>query len=291
MENANAHHYFLKAWYDGQSYSGSQYQPARRTVDGAIVEALRELGYLPTGPPHNEYFKVAGRTDRGVSALAAVYYARVLKPLHPCEVNERLRANGHPIMIWSVARLDAPANPRQALARTYKYFHVLARKPAGIEGLRDGLTRLAGAHDFKGFAKAGIDPLVTTKRTLDAATADLEGDVIVFTFQSRGFLWEQVRRMVAFLLDHASEPDFLDRIDAVLQTGEQPNMAPAPPAGLVLWDVRYGPGIRWEDVDGCREQFVNTVQARYIDARTRSAVLQAAYSTMLDTPADGKDGG
>ncbi len=98
MEDPVFYHYFLKVWYDGQSYSGSQYQPAQRTVDGAIVDALRELGYVPRGAPHTEYLKVAGRTDKGVSALAAVYYVRVIKPLHPGEVNDRLKSGAPAIM-------------------------------------------------------------------------------------------------------------------------------------------------------------------------------------------------
>jgi tRNA pseudouridine38-40 synthase len=281
VENAPIYHYFIKAWYDGQSYNGSQYQPGQRTVDGAIVDALRDRGYLPSGRPHNDLFKVAGRTDKGVSALGAVYSISVLKLLHPGEVNDRLKANGHAIMIWNVAPLNEPLNPRQSAIRTYKYFHVLAREPTNIENLRKGLAALSGVHDFKGFTKAGFDPALTTTRTLDTAAVDQDGDVLVFTFQSMGFLWEQVRRMVAFLLHHAGDANIREQVEAVLRTGEQPNMAPAPPAGLILWDVQHGPEIRWESVDGCREQFFRSLRARYIDARSRSAMLEAAFTKLL----------
>ncbi len=281
VENANLHHYFIKVWYDGQSYSGSQYQPAQRTVDGAIVDALRELGYLPAGPPHNDYFKVAGRTDNGVSALAAVCYIRVLKPLHPREVNDRLKANGHVITIWSVARLPSPANPRQAMHRVYKYFHVVGREAVDVDNVCKGLQALVGGHDFRGFAKARFDPALRTARTIDVAAVEREGDVMVFTFQSKGFLWEQVRRMVAFLLEHSNDGSIVERVDAVLRTGNQPNMEPASPAGLVLWNVEYGPEVQWEDVDGCREQFFKALRARYVEARSRSAMLEAIFAALL----------
>jgi tRNA pseudouridine38-40 synthase len=283
MENPVYYHYLIKAWYDGQSYSGSQYQPALPTVDGAIVDALRELEYVPRGTPHTEYLKVAGRTDKGVSALAAVYYVRVIKPLHPCEVNERLKTSGHAIMIWSVASLQAPVNPRQALHRVYKYFHVMAKEPARIEAIREGLAALSGGHDFKGFAKARLNPALRTTRTIDVATVEQEGDVLVFTFQSKGFLWEQVRRMVAFLLYHAHDANVPEQVEAVLRTGEQPNMEPASPAGLVLWNVQYGPEVRWEDVEGCREQFFKALRARYIEAKARSSMLEAIFSTLNES--------
>ncbi len=278
MEDPVFYHYFLKVWYDGQSYSGSQYQPTQRTVDGAIVDALRELGYVPRGAPHTEYLKVAGRTDKGVSALAAVYYVRVIKPLHPGEVNDRLKSGGHPIMIWSVASLQVAANPRPALYRVYKYFHVVAREQARIEAIREGLAVLSGSHDFKGFAKAGLNPALRTTRTLDVAAVEQDGDVLVFNFQSKGFLWEQVRRMVAFVLDRAQHTNVSEQVEAVLRTGEQPNMEPASPAGLVLWDVQYGPEILWENVEGCREQFFKALRTRYIEARTRSSVLEAIFT-------------
>ncbi|NMC04147.1 MAG: hypothetical protein GYA24_02990 [Candidatus Lokiarchaeota archaeon] len=278
MEDGPAHRYLVKAWYDGQPYNGSQYQPGQPTVDGALVDALKDIGYLPRDAPHNDRFKVAGRTDKGVNALGAAFYLDLLKPLHPCEVNDRLATAGQPIMIWSVAHLDAPFNPRQAIARTYKYFHVLAREQANINTIRAGLSALAGEHDFKGFTKAGVDPALRTTRTLDVSTVDQVNDVLVFTFTSRGFLWEQVRRMVAFLLAYASDASIQERINAVFETRTQPNMAPAPPGGLILWDVHYGPEIRWENVEGCRGQFIKALRTRYIDAMARATMLDAAFS-------------
>jgi tRNA pseudouridine38-40 synthase len=283
VENATFYHYFIKAWYDGQSYSGSQYQPGLRTVDGAIVDALRELRYLPVGPPHTEHLKVAGRTDKGVSALSAVYYVQVLKPLHPCEVNEKLKASNHAIMIWSVARLRSPVNPRHAVHRVYKYFHVMGHELVDVGNVRKGLQALSGDHDFKGFTKARLNPELRTARTMDTATVEQEGDVLVITFQSQGFLWEQVRRMVAFLLAHGNDVSITEQVAAVLCTGEQPNMEPASPAGLVLWNVQYGPEIRWENVEGCREQFFKSLRARYIDARSRSSILEAIFSTLHES--------
>ena len=278
---ANASHfYFIKAWFDGQTYNGSQYQPGLRTVDGAIVDALRSLGYLPGGAPHNDYFKVAGRTDKGVSAFGAVYFIATLAPLHPCQVNEWFKQHGHEIMIRSVATLDGPVNPRRANFRVYKYFHVLAGDRINVDTLRDGLAALLGDHDFKGFTKARVNPAITTRRTLDVAAVDLnaDGDMLVFTFKSQGFLWEQVRRMVAFLLEHHVDIDIERQVQDILDSSIQPNLEPAPPESLILWDVDYGDACTWHDLDNCETQFATAMKKRYLHERTKAAIIGAVFA-------------
>lgn len=275
-----SHFYLIKVWYDGEAYSGSQYQPCLRTVDGAIIEALHALDYLPDGIPHNEYFKVAGRTDKGVSAFGAVYFIAVLNLFHPCQVNEWFKENGHDIIIRDVATLDGPVNPRRARFRVYKYFHVMAGERINIDNLRNGLAVLRGDHDFKGFTKARVDPTITTRRTLDVVDLDMDadGDMLVFTFKSQGFLWGQVRRMVAFLIEHNDDEHIGRLIQDVLESGIQPNLEPASPYGLILWDVGYGREVMWENVDECEAQFLNAMKKRYVYKRTSAAIAGAAFA-------------
>ncbi|HME55478.1 MAG TPA: hypothetical protein VKM55_24955 [Candidatus Lokiarchaeia archaeon] len=272
--------YLIKVWYAGRAYNGSQYQPGLHTVDGAIVDALRSLDYIPGDASHNENFKVAGRTDKGVSAFGAVYFVALLNPLHPGQVNEWLKENDHEIMIRAVATLDGPVNPRRAHYRIYKYFHVLAGERINIDSVRKGLAVLLGDHDFKGFTKARIDPAILTRRTLDAADLDLVGDgeLLVFTFKSQGFLWEQIRRMVAFLIEHHDDEDIDRQVQEVLDTGSQPNLEPAPPGGLILWDIDYGNEFTWENLDGCQAQFTTAMKKRYIEERDRSAITGAVFA-------------
>lgn len=275
------HHYFLRVWYDGSPYHGSQFQPVLSTVDGSIVESLRALGYMPKGD-HVNYFKVAGRTDKGVSALGAVYLVSLQKPVHPCEINDHLKRNGHPIMIWSVAPLTSPANPRDAKYRVYKYFHVDVVGTMNKENVKRGLEALKGKHDFKGFTKSRLKPGISTVRSIEEASLEQRGDLFIFTFQSRGFLWEQVRRMVAFLLENGTSNDIPVKIEEVFTTGSQPNLAPAPPEGLVLWEIVHGNEITWENVDGCAEQFSKKIRGLYQEARTRSSLFREIYEKLKD---------
>ncbi|MFX0099358.1 MAG: tRNA pseudouridine synthase A [Candidatus Hodarchaeota archaeon] len=273
------HLYFLKIWYDGTSYHGSQVQPTFKTVDGALVEALKGLEYIPPGH-HVDYFKVAGRTDKGVSALGAVYCVKLQKPLHPCEINDFLKKNGHPIMIWSVALLKTPVNPRDAISRAYKYFHVNPSNNLNVENIKRGLEALKGEHEFKGFTKSKIKPGISTRRSIEEASLDINGDLYIFTFHSRGFLWEQVRRMVAFLLEHHNAGEISCMINDVFSTGTQPNLAPAPPEGLILWEIIYGNDITWENLEGCTDQFIKNIRNIYSEMRARSAQFQEIHEKL-----------
>jgi hypothetical protein len=44
--------------------------------------------------------------------------------------------------------------------------------------------------------------------------------------------------------------------------------------------VQYGAEIRWENIEGCREQFFKAMRGRYVEARSRSAMLEAVFSKL-----------
>jgi hypothetical protein len=59
-------------------------------------------------------------------------------------------------------------------------------------------------------------------------------------------------------------------------------MGPAPPGNLVLWDVVFGPDIRWENIEGCREQFFKAIRPRYVEAKSRSSILEAIHAKLRE---------
>jgi len=153
------------------------------------------------------------------------------------------------------------------------------------------LAALRGNHDFKGFTKARVDPAITTRRTLDAADLDIDadGDALVFTFKSQGFLWEQVRRMVAFLIEHHADEDIEQQVHDVLDSGIQPNLEPATPGGLILWDVDYGHDITWQNLESCDAQFLSALKKRYVQERTRGSIAGAVFTAAWQANVDKDD--
>ncbi|MBD3188178.1 hypothetical protein GF325_15185 [Candidatus Bathyarchaeota archaeon] len=281
-------HYFMKAWFDGRPFTGSQVQPDQATVDGTLVESLHALGYLPAGS-HVPYFKVAGRTDKGVSARAALYYIQVQRKFHPCEVNSWMRSQDHPISIWSVARLDGFVNPRKARSRTYLYFLPGWTCPVPVSVLERGMVALGGEYDFATFAKSPVIPGVETNRTLETSVETRRlgsGNRVmhVLHFSSTGFLREQIRRMVGFLLEGEDEgdndgiQDIGKRVERAFASGPHLPVDPAPAENLVLWDVVPEENVRWENVDGC-QAFTKDWMA---DQHEAVAIHEAQLSMMVD---------
>ncbi|MHA1793587.1 MAG: tRNA pseudouridine synthase A [Promethearchaeota archaeon] len=273
----NSYHYFIKVWYDGKDFSGSQYQPDVETVDGTLIRALKELGYFGLDDTHNERFKVAGRTDKGVSALGAVYYINTLKAFHPVELNKWMLSNGHDILTWKVAFLEKYMNPRNAISRTYKYFLMDMDHDLNIENLKKGLAVFLGTHDFQWFSKKGIKEGIIKVRELSVADLFVDGDLLIFTFTSQGFLWEQVRRMVSFLLKY-NDDSIEDRINTVFKSRKRPNIEPASPRGLILWDVEYGNEIIWHDVDRCQEKFIKIIKRKHEKLKLQDGQLKEIMS-------------
>jgi tRNA pseudouridine38-40 synthase len=96
--------YRLTIEYDGTKYSGWQTQLHHRTVQGVLVEALREvLG------DRRLTLQGAGRTDAGVHALAQVASLRCARPIDV----DRLRGQLERVLPSDLAILDVlPAADR-----------------------------------------------------------------------------------------------------------------------------------------------------------------------------------
>ena len=106
--------YAIKVCYEGRGFSGSQRQPALRTVEGEFLSALDGLKINYTD------FKAAGRTDRGVSALGNVFALTTESGLiSPRIINSELPLD---IRVLAVKTVVSGFNPRFAVERVYKYF-------------------------------------------------------------------------------------------------------------------------------------------------------------------------
>jgi tRNA pseudouridine38-40 synthase len=248
--------------YDGSPFAGFARQPDQRTVQGTLEGALsRVLGQdvLTTG---------AGRTDRGVHALAQVVHlevdpdsqrtARALADLDGFAV--RLdRLVGPEIAIWAARAVSDDFDARfSATGRGYRYriadsavlapldrhdrWHV--HDPLAVGPMRAAASHLLCEHDFAAFCRrppAGR----TTVRRLDEMTIrrPRPGEVDV-RLVGNAFCHNQVRSVVGCLVEVGRgrrEPAWMG---AVLE-GRDRSLAArvAPPQGLVLERVSYG--RRW----------------------------------------------
>ncbi len=174
--------WMYKVAYLGWHFHGSQLQPAHRTVEGELSRLLGKRARLMS------------RTDRGVSARGNVL---VLDEKVPPLLREELA-------IW--ARAEVERVPR-VKHRHYRYLF-----PGVPRSRLEWLRQFDGTHDFAAYTRARKGTVRTVRVRVGSGYVD---------FFSRGFLWNQVRRMVG-------------------------RGATAPPEPLILMDIAFEQEPEWE---------------------------------------------
>ena len=218
----------LLCGYSGRDFSGSQYQPDARTVEGEFIKAGISCGAWDDAKSAS--FRTAGRTDKGVSVRRQVISVTTEKPERFCEaINFHL-----PPDIWCVGASEVPDDfyPRYAVhSRTYRYFFPY---PLDIPRMNETAAVFAGTKDFSGFSRMepGRDPV----RTVTVSRVFEEHGLPVFEITANSFLWNMVRGIAGFLF--AAGLGMAGPDDAERQLNDHIwRVHPAPPEGLVLWDA------------------------------------------------------
>ncbi|NHN60190.1 MULTISPECIES: tRNA pseudouridine(38-40) synthase TruA [Halorussus] len=216
--------------YDGRPFHGFQRQPDVPTVEGAIFDALADLG-VAEGKPAG--YAAAGRTDAGVSAAAQTVAFECPDWLSPAALNSELPAS---VRAWASA--DAPADfhaTHDAAYREYVY-HCYA-PGADLARAEAALVELCGENDFHNLTPDDEN----TVRNLRGEVRR-EAEYLVFTLRAGGFVREMVRRVVSLVRAVATGDAAPAKVERVL--GPEPvegpaGVAPAPAYPLVLADVGY----------------------------------------------------
>jgi tRNA pseudouridine38-40 synthase len=238
MENTR---YLFKFFYIGtKKYFGSQRQPNHISIEQSLITALQEKKYIKNIKESG--FEVASRTDRFVSARGSAFSFITEKKPILMEINSVLPKN---LGIWAFSEVPLDFFSRfNAEYRHYKYITPYEKKLMNLKNMKEACNALEGKHDFKNFSKFGKEEEKTI-RDLQLATLNIDDNFIIFDFKSRAFLRQQIRRMVAKILEVGLEiinlDDFLDLFDSSKTISYQP----ADPKGLVLWDVYFGSNIQF----------------------------------------------
>ncbi|HEY8754941.1 MAG TPA: tRNA pseudouridine(38-40) synthase TruA [Candidatus Dormibacteraeota bacterium] len=242
--------------YDGTDFHGWQSQPAVRTVEGVLRDAVEQVtGEAPR-------FSAAGRTDAGAHSHGQVVGVPLAREWQP----ERLATALNAVLPQDVAvrRAERAAGDFHArfdaLSRTYRYVVVSrrARTPllrryswqiAGdldVAAMRAAVALLRGTHDFGAFGRSPR-PGGTTVRTVEhialrrVGAPDAEGTpAYVIEVSANAFLHGMMRgiagAVVAVGLGRMSVEDVATML-AEPQGGRTVTVAPA--RGLHQWTVTY----------------------------------------------------
>ena len=237
--------------YDGTEFAGSQWQPNRPTVQGALQSALESL----TGAEHS--ISMAGRTDAGVHAVGQVASFTTPKSAREMPAHRWVGGLNHflpsSVAVQAAAPVDNAFDPRRdAAARTYVYAIRLSHQrqplwerrswivapPFDCDLARSALSALAGAGDFAAFTPPTTER--STARTLREASLEANAESINLRFRADSFLQHQVRRMVGSVVDVArsrtTSAEFIRAFEAAVPGSLGPT---APACGLTLCEIEY----------------------------------------------------
>jgi tRNA pseudouridine38-40 synthase len=239
--------YRLTLEYDGTQFAGWQAQPRGRTVQGVLLERLREL----TGEPGLD-LQGAGRTDAGVHALAQVASLRCRRPIDEASLRRELdRALPPDLAVLELRRVEPGFHARHdATGRAYRYQIARRRSafgkrftwwvpgPLRLDAMAAAAAAFAGRHDFAAFARRAGEA-ESTIVVCEACELAAVGDLVVVRLVASHFLWNQVRRMVGALVAVGRGEAEAAAVSGWLTRATVAPPLAAPSAGLFLEAVRY----------------------------------------------------
>ncbi len=239
--------YIFKIYYIGsEKYYGSQRQDGYFTIEECILKILIEKGYIRN--IKDSGFEFASRTDRFVSARGACFsFIPEKKPIL-MEINSSLPED---IGIWAFSKVPIDFSSRfNAILRHYKYIiatpltTLQKQFSVNLDLMERACKELIGHHDFINFSKRGKEEL-STERTMECVKLSLIKDFIIFDFKSKGFLRQQIRRMVKKIIELGLGEIHFEDFMELLDNSKFHSYQPAEPKGVILWDIIYDDKIEF----------------------------------------------
>ena len=247
--------YLLKIKYLGTRFSGFQYQPNARTVQGELTAACKRVFGCDC--------KVTGcsRTDSGVHANAFCATVEPISTIPSISLENIPKAFSailpDDISVFYADIVDDDFHPRyRPHSKEYIYLiHNSAVKDpflvgrawrmpykitdAGFYEMQRAARLFVGRQDFASFMAEG-SKITDTVREIFYCEASREADVITVRVSADGFLYNMVRIIVGTLVDVALGRKTADAIPKIIEAKNRALSGPtAPPEGLYLNKVTY----------------------------------------------------
>lgn len=242
--------------YDGALFTGYARQPDQHTVQGVLEDALSRVTEHPVD------LQCAGRTDKGVHALAQVVHVDLDPPTERGRralddlgrFRERIdRMVGDGISLWSMTEVGEDFDARfSAVGRSYRY-RLVSRPPdprlralvwdvpgkLDVDAMHDAVQAVVGEHDYASFCRRPDDGGHTMRR-IDEAAVRREGGEVHVTLRGKAFCHQLVRSITGSLVEVGRGRRSVDFLGEALAARDRSVAGPvAPPHGLTLEGVHY----------------------------------------------------
>ena len=242
--------YCLTIEYNGERFSGWQYQPDRPSVQQALEEAIESFS------GEKVKTQAAGRTDAGVHAKGQVVHFDLSKNWDSFRIGEALNYHlrEHRIAIINSKAVDQDFEARfSAKMRHYEYIILNRRAPAvldfglvwhvpkllDVEKMHQAAQILLGRHDFTTF-RATECQAKSPIRTIDRIEVFQCEEYIKVQVSALSFLHHQVRSIVGSLKLVGAGKWSVNEFKNALEAKDRKRCGTQAPAnGLYLIGVDY----------------------------------------------------
>jgi len=241
--------------YDGTNFSGWQFQPDERTVQGEIEKAIERItgsGARVTG---------SGRTDARVHARGQVAHFSSAARLSPQEWIGALNAHlGSDVKVIDASQADPDFDARRSARGKWYRYEILTRKVAptidrnsvwhmpvdlDVGAMQEAAEYLLGEHDFTSFKGAGCASKNAVRIIRRLEIDHAEKDRVVLDIEATAFLKHMVRNIVGTLVEVGRGRFSVEEVKYILDARDRKRAGPTAPAqGLTLMTVYYGEDLR-----------------------------------------------
>ena len=244
--------YFITFSYDGSKYNGYQKQPKKKTIQGELEKALKQIN-------SNKAVSIvaSGRTDAGVHAYSqsahfdlqtSITCQKLKQALNSLIPNDIYIKNVYEASDKFHARFDVKAkeyiykinmgnyNP---IEKDYVFQY---NKKLDVTEMERALKYLEGTHDFRSFVKIDEekDNYVRTIVQTSLIRNIKNVNMITISILGTGFMRYMVRNIVGMLIEIGEGKFRSEDIIYILESKDRKQAGMCAPAcGLYLKDVYY----------------------------------------------------
>ncbi|PIK49468.1 putative tRNA pseudouridine synthase A, mitochondrial [Apostichopus japonicus] len=271
--------------YCGVGYQGMQINPASKTIEKDLLNALYKTGCVPDGSRMGKMnFQRCARTDKGVSAAGQVVSLRLLMLDNLVEkLNEHLPSV---IRVMDIKRTTGSFNSKHHCNyRTYMYllptysfqdvedittetYRITDEK---LQEVNDLLAKYKGTHNFHNFTSGKLHDDMSANRyimdfTCEKAFVDEGMEFAIMRVKGQSFMLHQIRKMIGIIIAILRGFASKNTLEKAFES-KKLDIPRAPGLGLVLESVHYdwynkkwsGDGVHdslsWEDCKEKQEEF------------------------------------
>ena len=258
----------LKVAYIGTDFHGFQRQPNFKTVEGELIDALKNANLIDN--PKDSGYTIAGRTDKGVHALGNVISFRTEEEVIINQINALLPKS---IQILAKAGVRFGFKPRFAKSRHYRYI-IVNKDHLDLDKIKDASKIIQGTHDFSNFSKRSErNPI----RTIDSIEVKVDNNLLIIDVVGESFLWNMVRKVATVLFLVGTDELSINKLQTFFDPLITASITPMPPEGLILMDTIYN-GVVFKYDEYAKNKFLLALKEEYIYNRT----IAAAEKIMME---------